>query len=400
MAATGGPHGGGSLGRAAAEAARGTVRFLDYMAGVLTLLSLTAAVVLGLAATDRTVLTPRQRVSMQSAHRAAAVASLGFLAIHIAVKVYQQEAGPLAAAVPFAGGSSPAVGLGVIAAYLMVLIALTGAVRGRFAGGRRPWLWRALHGTAYGCWPIALSHGLTAGRSAALWVLWGYGLCAAAVALALTVRTMGALGRRSARRRTRRALRAYAPGRSPEHAPAADEPLLLAVHGSLTGTADSTGTDAAHRTTGEQPRPQPHPQPQPLPHPQEQQPGYQPPYAPAPQYAHAQQYAQYVQYAQYAPAQEYAQAAPPAAGPWPGDTGARPHPALAETPPHGFAYPTEVLAAGYAQPYAQPGAVPGWSDSTADWGALTWDTPPHGVPSVAGFAPAAAGFPGEHGGVR
>ncbi|QMU75557.1 hypothetical protein GXW83_07220 [Streptacidiphilus sp. PB12-B1b] len=352
-------------GRALADTAEQTLRFLDYMAGVLTLLSLTAAVVLGLAATDRLVLTPRSRVSLQSAHRAAAVASLGFLVIHVAVKVYDQEAAPIAAFVPFAGGSSLAVGLGVIAADLMVLVAVTGAVRGRFAAGHRPWLWRVLHGTAYACWPIALSHGLTAGRSAAVWVLWGYGLCAAAVALALTVRVLAALGRRSAGRRARQSLRGYRPADTPEHATAADEQLLLATHAPLPGTRGRA--DPLLRPS-RPPRP-----------PQEQhQAPEQQPYAPSYGYdAYA--------YAAYA------------SGDALGDTGARPHPALAETPPHGFAYPVETLTAAYAQPGGQPGGG-------ADWGALTWDTPPHGVPAAVPTA-VPAGFPGpapyapvEHGG--
>ncbi|MEU9078740.1 hypothetical protein [Kitasatospora sp. NPDC048538] len=181
--------------------------FLDYFAGVFTLLSLTAVVVCGLVATDRLLLTPRMRVAVQSAHRATAVAALGFLGVHIAVKVAERHADPWAVVVPFTGGTGVEVALGTVAADLMVLVAATGAVRARFAGSRHAWLWRVLHSTAYACWPVALAHGLTAGRPAHAWVWWGYGLCAAAVALALLVRTLAGVGRRRAvglhRRRTR-----------------------------------------------------------------------------------------------------------------------------------------------------------------------------------------------------
>ncbi|MFE9558257.1 hypothetical protein ACFYMW_09410 [Streptomyces sp. NPDC006692] len=196
------------LGTASAAAVGRTMAFLDYFAGVFTLLSLTAVVTCGLAATDRLVLTPRLRVAVQSVHRASAVAALGFLAIHIAVKVVERHAAPQTVVVPFTGGTALAASLGTIAADLLVLITATGVFRGRFAG-RRPWLWRVLHSTAYVCWPISLAHGLTAGRKAHAWVLWGYGLCAALVALALLVRSLSHLGRHRTRSRRRHDAKAY-----------------------------------------------------------------------------------------------------------------------------------------------------------------------------------------------
>jgi hypothetical protein len=328
-----------TTGGAIAETAARTKAFLDYMAGVFTLLALTAAVVFGLAATDRLLLTPRRRVALQSAHRAAAAASLGFLAVHIAVKVYDQEATPLAALVPFAGGANLAVGLGVVAADLMVFVAVTGVLRGRFAAGRRPWLWRAMHGTAYASWPVALAHGLSAGREAAEWVFWGYGLCAAAVALALAVRLLGALGHRSAARRTRHALRAYEPGLAPGRggapagtgAGAAEEQLLLATHATL---APDDGTGGTGR------------------------PGW--PTA-VPVYGTSER----------VPVPEFRTGSAPQPSPWPGEQEALPHPALVETPPHGFTVPV------FPQP---PQYVPDWIEDSGSWGPLTWDTPPQGIP--------------------
>ncbi|MFF2147407.1 hypothetical protein [Kitasatospora sp. NPDC058190] len=188
------------------------IAFLDYFAGVFTLLSLTAAVVCGLAATDRLVLTPRLRVAVQSVHRATAVAALGFLGVHIAVKVAEHHADPRSAVLPFTGTTAVAVDLGTVAADLLVLVAATGAFRGRFAGSRHAWLWRVLHAGAYACWPIALAHGLTAGRAAHAWVLWGYGLCAALVALALLVRSLSWLGHHRAVTRHRRHSKAHPAG--------------------------------------------------------------------------------------------------------------------------------------------------------------------------------------------
>ncbi|QIY74484.1 hypothetical protein HEP84_40650 [Streptomyces sp. RLB1-33] len=199
-----------AVGAASAGAAGRMMAFLDHFAGVFTLLSLTAVVTCGLAATDRLVLTPRLRVAVQSVHRASAVAALGFLVTHIAVKVVERHAAPQTAVVPFTGGAALAASLGTIAADLLALIMATGVLRGRFAGSR-PWLWRVLHSMAYVCWPISLAHGLTAGRKAHAWVLWGYGLCAALVALVLLVRVLSCLGRHRTLSRRRRSAKAYRP---------------------------------------------------------------------------------------------------------------------------------------------------------------------------------------------
>src|SRR5690242_13750204 len=61
--------------------------FLEYYAGVFTLVSLSITVMVGLVATDRMVLTIRHRILLQAAHRGTALASLAFLGIHIALKI-------------------------------------------------------------------------------------------------------------------------------------------------------------------------------------------------------------------------------------------------------------------------------------------------------------------------
>ncbi|GAB2723639.1 hypothetical protein [Kitasatospora kifunensis] len=263
-----------ALGGAPISVAGRVMAFLDYFAGVFTLLALTAAVVCGLAATDRLVLTPRLRVAVQSVHRATAVAALGFLAVHIAVKVAEHHAGPQEAVLPFTAGSAVAVGLGTVAADLLVLVAATGALRGRFAGSRHAWLWRVLHAGAYACWPIALAHGLTAGRAAHAWVLWGYGLCAALVALALLVRALSWLGRHRTTTRHRRRSKAHRPS-SPRPASltglrtpptAGDRPAAwVGPHSAGAGAAAAT---APRGRTPQQPRhaarPAPGPGPGPL----------------------------------------------------------------------------------------------------------------------------------------
>ncbi|MFH8343843.1 hypothetical protein [Streptomyces sp. NPDC018045] len=166
--------------------------FLDFTVGALTLVSLTAAVVWGLVAAGRTVLLPRSRLLAQGVHRALGTASLGFLLLHIAVKIAEGRAHVLNALLPFTGtpvGASTLIGFGAVAGYLMVLAAATGALRSAFAGrGRASERWRALHACAYPAWCLALVHGLKSGRAPSGWVTTGYVLCLAAVATALLAR--------------------------------------------------------------------------------------------------------------------------------------------------------------------------------------------------------------------
>jgi hypothetical protein len=164
-------------------------RFLDFYAGVFSLVALSLTVMGGLAATDRLILLIRHRVLLQAIHRALAAAAMGFLVVHIAMKIVGRHAGLLDTVVPFlADHRAGYVGLGTIAAYLMAIAAWTGISRGRFAEMAHPGLWRLLHGSAYAAWPVALVHGLFSGRPAATWVTVSYSVCLIAVGLAIGVR--------------------------------------------------------------------------------------------------------------------------------------------------------------------------------------------------------------------
>lgn len=168
-------------------------QFLIFYAGVFTLLGLTGTVVVGLAATDRLILAVRHRVFMQGLHRAFAVVAVGSLITHVILQIMRGRVAPASAFLPF-GGAGFAIGLGTVASDLMILVAATGAFRGRFVGIKWPWLWRVLHVMAYVSWPVAIVHGLTAGRSAVGWVTMCYVGSLAAVALALLVRLVVTVG--------------------------------------------------------------------------------------------------------------------------------------------------------------------------------------------------------------
>ncbi|MFD7628178.1 hypothetical protein ACFV7Q_19420 [Streptomyces sp. NPDC059851] len=161
--------------------------FLDRMAGVFALVALSCSVMLGLATVFRDVLAPARRQLAQQLHRAAAVAGVGFLLVHIGVKVAGGRVTAVQAALGFGSGSL-FVDLGTLAAQLFVLALITGLWRGVFA--TRRWIrpFRVLHGLAYAGWAAGLAHGLGAGRTPAHWVVIAYALCAAATAAALVHR--------------------------------------------------------------------------------------------------------------------------------------------------------------------------------------------------------------------
>ncbi len=184
---------------------------LDFTTGVLSLVSLSAAVAWGLLATDRLFLSTRQRIVCQGIHRATAIAALGFLLLHGTVKVALGHVALIGALIPFSLGVTGAAGLigfGSLAGLLMVVTAATGALRSAFAHpspkaarlgqslgsprdtGGIAGRWRALHALAYPAWCAALVHGLYAGRAPATWVVVMYGLCLVGVAGALCLRLL------------------------------------------------------------------------------------------------------------------------------------------------------------------------------------------------------------------
>ncbi|WP_139275563.1 hypothetical protein [Mangrovactinospora gilvigrisea] len=170
----------------------GAGAFLDFWAGVITLLSLTATVIWGQISTVGALLSPRQRLWAQAVHRATGVLGLCFLALHILVKIAYGEVS--------AGGLLPGaadrerlyIGLGATAAYLFVASAVVGAARSAFAPGRKATRrWRLLHSCGYLAWCAALVHGLKAGRpvSSPL-VTFGYAACLVVAALVLLMRVV------------------------------------------------------------------------------------------------------------------------------------------------------------------------------------------------------------------
>jgi hypothetical protein len=162
-----------------------TQAFLTFYAGVISLVSLTITVALGLLASERVVLRIGDRVRAQFVHRGFALLGVGFLVTHIGMKIAAGLVPPYGSVIPT---TNLYVGMGAVASDLMIVVVATGVMRGRFAQADRPWVWRIVHDFAYVAWPIAILHGLAAGRAPAAWVSWSYIFCLVAVGAALLLR--------------------------------------------------------------------------------------------------------------------------------------------------------------------------------------------------------------------
>ncbi|GGQ00595.1 cytochrome b/b6 domain-containing protein [Streptomyces mutabilis] len=172
--------------------------YLDFGAGVLSLVLLSCSVIWGLVAQDRIVLDARRRILAQAVHRSTAVTSVVLLLVHIGVKLALDHTTWVAAVIPFGllatddeafGGRSVLIGFGTLASMLMIFVGVTGALRNRFAtpapvASR----WRAMHMLAYPAWCLALLHGLYAGRAAKPLFTVLYGLSVLGVMAALALR--------------------------------------------------------------------------------------------------------------------------------------------------------------------------------------------------------------------
>ncbi|MFE0385226.1 cytochrome b/b6 domain-containing protein [Streptomyces bungoensis] len=166
--------------------------FLNFGAGVLSLVSLTSSVIWGLVTQDRIFLNTRQRIMAQGIHRVLAVASIAFLLVHITIKLALRHTVLIAALIPFSlgvSGSGGLIGLGSLAALLMIFVGVTGALRNQFAAPAPVAArWRAMHMLAYPSLCAALIHGLFAGRAAKPFFMVSYELCLLGIMAALALR--------------------------------------------------------------------------------------------------------------------------------------------------------------------------------------------------------------------
>ena len=173
-----------------------TAWYLARATGMVALLAFTASTALGALATrtgNRSVRALDRRYLTQVAHRSAAILGLVALAAHVVLLITDAyvDVGVSSTLLPFTAGYRPlALGLGTLAVYAFIAVAVSGAMRGRLATSRRGVrTWRAVHLSAYVGWALSMGHGLLAGTdTGATWSTAIYVACGAAVVVAVALR--------------------------------------------------------------------------------------------------------------------------------------------------------------------------------------------------------------------
>ena len=187
--------------------------YLTRGTGIVSLLLLTAVLLLGIAGTARGRGERWPRFLVADLHKNLTLLSLAFVVAHVLTSVIDAFA-PIRlvdAVVPFVSQYRPVwLGLGAVAFDLLLALLVTSLLRARLGYGS----WRVVHWLAYAAWPVALVHALGTGSDGrtAWFALLGFG-SAVAVTLAVAVRL----------------LRASAPVRSRALTGAATAAALLAV---------------------------------------------------------------------------------------------------------------------------------------------------------------------------
>ncbi len=156
--------------------------YLMRASGVVALLLLTVSFVLGIATFRRWRPREMPRFVTTSLHRSVSLLAVVFLAVHVITAVADPYSvlGVASIFVPYltAGHSAFWVALGAVSIDLFVALIVSSLLRAR-VGART---WRAVHWTAYGCWPLAVVHSYGMGTDAfSTWLLAIGAVCVVAV---------------------------------------------------------------------------------------------------------------------------------------------------------------------------------------------------------------------------
>ncbi len=148
-----------------------TLWYMTRASGIVTLLLLTATMILGVATTNRFRARHWPGFAQQELHRRISILTVVFLAIHVVTSVLDSfvTISWLAIVVPFTSSFSRFwVGLGAVALDLMIAVIVSSLLRPHL----KPGTWRGIHWLAYLCWPVALVHTIGMGTDARThWVL-------------------------------------------------------------------------------------------------------------------------------------------------------------------------------------------------------------------------------------
>jgi sulfoxide reductase heme-binding subunit YedZ len=127
--------------------------------GVVTLLLLTAVVLLGILVNRQGRLPGLPGFAVTGLHRNVSLLAVAFLAIHVVTAIVDPYVtiGLATAVLPFVSPYKPFwLGLGAISLDLVAALILTSLARARMS--RRAW--RAIHWLGYAAWPLAVVHSI------------------------------------------------------------------------------------------------------------------------------------------------------------------------------------------------------------------------------------------------
>lgn len=162
--------------------------YLTRGTGAVSLVLLTASMVLGVAGVSQLQIGRWPRFFTPALHRTISLWVLLLLAIHILTAVLDGYVTIRLtdAVLPFTGSYRPLwLGFGALAFDMVVALAITSVLRARLGYSA----WRVIHWASYACWPIALMHAVGTGTDAAQgWMLAIAVACTAIVALTALLR--------------------------------------------------------------------------------------------------------------------------------------------------------------------------------------------------------------------
>ncbi len=141
--------------------------YLTRATGLVSLILLSATVVLGTVASVGWTSDRWPRFLSQSVHRNLSLFCIALIGVHVVTTVGDGYVpiGLADAVIPFRSPYRPIwVGLGAVAFDMLLAVAITSALRRRIGVAA----WRGVHWLAYACWPIAVVHGLGSGSDARL----------------------------------------------------------------------------------------------------------------------------------------------------------------------------------------------------------------------------------------
>ena len=141
--------------------------YLTRASGLVSIVLLSATIVLGVVASVGWTTTRWPRFLSQDVHRNLSLLCITFVGVHVVTTVADGYVpiGFLDVVLPFRSAYRPLyLGLGALCFDLLLAVLITSGLRHRIGYGS----WRFVHWLAYLCWPIALVHGLGSGTDTPL----------------------------------------------------------------------------------------------------------------------------------------------------------------------------------------------------------------------------------------